>query len=50
VIMWPDSDEYSDYNSWRLAGGTPENFMCDIVGSAVQPQCEVECYYDTRTV
>jgi hypothetical protein len=45
VIKWPDA-EFDDYTSYRQLGGTPDSFVCDIVGVAVQPQYEVECYWE----
>lgn len=48
VIQWPEAD-YNDYNSFRLAGGTAEDFMCNIVGAAVSPSYSVECFYEVQS-
>lgn len=45
VVQWPAGD-YNDYNSFRLAGGTPEDFLCEVVGSAIQPSYAVECFWE----
>ena len=45
VIKWPDGD-FSDYNSFRLAGAAPEDFLCNVVGAAVQPSYAVECFWE----
>jgi len=47
VVQWPVGD-FSDYNSWRLAGGTPDQFLCDIVGSCVQPCYEIERFWEVE--
>lgn len=44
VVLWPDGD-YDDYNSFRLLGGTVEDFM-GILGEAVTPQFEIECFWE----
>jgi hypothetical protein len=45
VVKWPVEGDYNDYTKFRQDGGTPEDFLCDIVGKACQPEFSVECFY-----
>lgn len=46
VVRWPEGD-FSDYNSFRMRGGTPEDFM-SIVGTIVTPNYLVECFWEEQ--
>lgn len=45
VVNWPEG-EWDDYNSWRLAGRTPDEFLCDVVAQSVEPDYSIERFWE----